>query len=108
VQKLTNTLKTTLPVHFLYAKRDSAKWTTEEGMKQIRGFATGISPEKEILVESPKAAEWARAAGLAVTPYTYRASTVKGYADVTAEMAHYLKTYQLDGLITDNPDKAPR
>jgi hypothetical protein len=29
-------------------------------------------------------------------------------ADVTAEMTHYLKTYQLDGLITDNPDKAPK
>jgi glycerophosphoryl diester phosphodiesterase len=108
VQKLTNTLKTKLPIHFLYSKRDQAKWTTAEGMKQIRGFATGISPEKEVLVENPKAAEWARAAGLAVTPYTYRASAVKGYADVSAEMAHYLKTYQLDGLITDNPDKAPK
>jgi glycerophosphoryl diester phosphodiesterase len=108
VQKLTNTLKTKLPVHFLYSKRDQAKWTTAEGMKQIRGFATGISPEKEVLVENPKAAEWARAAGLDVTPYTYRASAVKGYADVTTEMAHYLKAYQLDGLITDNPDKAPK
>ena len=108
VQKLTNTLKTKLPVHFLYSKRDQAKWTTAEGMKEIRGFATGISPEKDVLVENPKAAEWARAAGLAVTPYTYRASTVKGYADVSAEMAHYLKTYQLDGVITDNPDKAPK
>jgi len=108
VQKLTNTLKTKLPVHFLYSKRDQVKWTTAEGMKEIRGFATGISPEKDVLVENPKAAEWARAAGLAVTPYTYRASTVKGYADVSAEMAHYLKTYQLDGLITDNPDKAPK
>jgi glycerophosphoryl diester phosphodiesterase len=108
VQKLTNTLKTKLPVHFLYSKRDQAKWTTAEGMKQIRGFATGISPEKDVLVENPKAAEWARAAGLDVTPYTYRASAVKGYADVSAEMAHYLKTYQLDGLITDNPDKAPK
>jgi glycerophosphoryl diester phosphodiesterase len=108
VQKLTNTLKTKLPIHFLYSKRDQAKWTTAEGMKQIRGFATGISPEKDILVENPKAAEWARAAGLDITPYTYRASAVKGYADVSAEMAHYLKTYQLDGLITDNPDKAPK
>jgi glycerophosphoryl diester phosphodiesterase len=108
VQKLTNTLKTKLPVHFLYSKRDQAKWTTAEGMKQIRGFATGISPEKDVLVENPKAAEWARAAGLAVTPYTYRSTAVKGYADVSAEMAHYLKTYQLDGLITDNPDKAPK
>lgn len=108
VQKLSNTLKTKLPVHLLYAKRDQVKWTTAEGMKQIRGFATGVSPEKEILVDNPKAAEWARAAGLAVTPWTYRATTVKGYADVTAEMGHDIKTYQLDGLITDNPDKAPK
>jgi glycerophosphoryl diester phosphodiesterase len=108
VQKLTNTLKTKLPVHFLYGKRDQMKWTTADGMKQIRGFATGISPEKDVLVDNPQAAQWARAAGLAVTPYTYRASAVKGYADVTAEMTHYLKTYQLDGLITDNPDKAPK
>ena len=108
VQILTNKLKTKLPVHFLYAKRDQAKWTTAEGMKEIRGFATGVSPEKDILIENPKAAEWARAAGLAVTPWTYRAATAQGYADVTAEMAHDLKTYQLDGLITDNPDKAPK
>lgn len=108
VQILTNKLKTKLPVHFLYANRDTAKWTTAEGMKQIRGFATGVSPEKIVLAENPKAAEWARAAGLAVTPWTYRATTVKGYADVSAEMAHDLKTYQLDGLITDNPDRAPK
>jgi glycerophosphoryl diester phosphodiesterase len=108
VEILTNKLKTKLPVHFLYANRDTAKWSTAAGMKQIRGFATGVSPEKIVLINNPKAAELARAAGLAVTPWTYRATTVKGYADVSAEMAHDLKTYQLDGLITDNPDKAPK
>jgi hypothetical protein len=44
--------------------------------------------------------------GLTSTPWTFRASVVKGYAKVTDEMRHFLAA-GVDGVITDNPDLAP-
>ena len=45
---------------------------------------------------------------MTVTPYTFRAAGLKGYPDVTAEMAHFLYDLDVDALFTDNPDKFPR
>ena len=77
---------------------------------RIKAFSTGISPEKVIVGEHhAEAMERARKMGLLITPYTFRASAVgAGYADVGAEMRHYLRTLKVDGVITDNPDKMPR
>jgi glycerophosphoryl diester phosphodiesterase len=102
-------LQTTLPIHFLFGARDAAQWVTAEGLSRIKAFSTGISPEKVIVGEHQEAMERARKMGLLITPYTFRASAVAaGYADVSAEMQHYLRTLKVDGVITDNPDKMPR
>ena len=45
--------------------------------------------------------------GLVVTPYTFRSASVPSFPDVTAEMRHYLDTFAVEGVITDNPDRAP-
>jgi glycerophosphoryl diester phosphodiesterase len=103
-----DTLKTTLPIHFLFGARDAAPWLTDEGLGRIKAFSTGISPEKVIVSEYPEAMEKARKLGLLVTPYTFRASAVTGYPDIRSEMQHYLRTLKVDGVITDNPDQAPR
>jgi len=108
IQKLSQKLGTKLPLHFLFARRDRARWATQAALHEIRRFATGISPEKEVLTELPTVAEWARDIGLAVTPYTFRAGAVKGYGNVAQEMTFYLKAFALDGVITDNPDQAPK
>lgn len=108
LQTLTHTLRTRLPIHFLIASRDAPQWMSEEGLRRIREFATGLSPEKTILLNQPKVADWARATGLLVTPYTFRASDVRGFSDVRAEMAHYLAAFGVRGIITDNPDQMPR
>jgi glycerophosphoryl diester phosphodiesterase len=100
-------LKTRLPIHFLVGARDAAPWMTADGLARLKGFATGLSPEKSIVVDHPEAITRARAMGLLVTPYTFRASAVKGYADVRAEMAAFLAR-GVDGVITDNPDQMPR
>ena len=99
-------MKTTLPLHVLIAARDADRWLSDEGLTEIRAFATGISPEKVTL--DTHAAGWRRAAelGLPNTPWTFRATTVKGYDSVTAEMAHYIAN-GATGAITDNPDLAP-
>jgi glycerophosphoryl diester phosphodiesterase len=99
-------LGTKLPLVVLFSARDAGKWLTPEGLKAIRGFAAGISPEKPSL--ATHADGWRRAAslGLTITPWTFRASAVKGYASVTDEMKHFLAA-GADGVITDNPDLAP-
>ena len=43
---LTQKLGTKLPVHFLIGARDAGPWMTPEGLKKMKAFATGISPEK--------------------------------------------------------------
>ena len=104
----TGTLKTTLPIHFLFGAKDAAPYTTPEGLVQLKTFATGISPEKVVLEQHSAAMAQARDIGLVITPYTFRASAVSGHPDVTAEMRHYLEKLRVDGVITDNPDLAPR
>ena len=103
-----DTLKTTLPIHFLFGARDAAQWMNPDGLARIKAFSTGISPEKVILTEHAETMEQVRKMGLLVTPYTFRASAVTGYPDVRAEMQHYLRTLHVDGVITDNPDQMPR
>ena len=102
------TLKTTLPIHFLYGAKDGAAYAKPEALVQLKTFATGISPEKVVVEQHAAAMEQARSIGLLITPYTFRASAVSGYPDVTAEMRHYLEKLRVDGVITDNPDLVPK
>jgi glycerophosphoryl diester phosphodiesterase len=108
LQILTGTLETKLPVHFLVNARDAAPWLTPEGLAKIKSFATGMSPEKTIVLNHPDAMARAKKLGLLITPYTFRAGAVTGFPDVRAEMAHYLQRLHVDGVITDNPDHMPR
>ena len=99
---------TTLPIHLLVGARDAAPWLTPDGRERLRGFATGLSPEKSVVANHPEAMRTAQARGLLVTPYTFRAGTTAPFPDVRAEMAHYLEVLGADGVITDNPDQMPR
>lgn len=102
------TLGTRLPIHFLVAARDAGPWLTDEGLERLKRFATGLSPEKSIVASHEHAIAKVRAMGLLVTPYTFRATAVSGFADVRAEMRHYIDALGVDGVITDNPDQMPR
>ena len=96
-----------VPIHFLVGARDAAPWLTDEGLQRMKGFATGISPEKSIVSDHPDAVKRMRALELLITPYTFRSTAVEGFPDVGAEMAHYLNVLAVDGVITDNPDQMP-
>ena len=98
---------TKLPLHFLVNAKDAPQWLTPEGLKRVKSFASGLSPEKTIVRDQPDGIARARQMGLLITPYTFRASAVTGFPDVRAEMAHYLDTLAVDGVITDNPDRMP-
>jgi len=107
LQILAGALGTKLPIHFLVSARDAGPWLSTEGLAKMKAFATGVSPEKTIFATHADGLKRAREMGLLVTPYTFRASAVKGYPDVRAEMADYLERFTVDGVITDNPDQLP-
>jgi glycerophosphoryl diester phosphodiesterase len=99
----------TVPRTFLIEVRDGPRWLTKEGLARIATFATGIGPSKILLDGQPAVVRMAHDAGLSVTPYTF---TTRGaptrFADVGAEMRHYLTDLNVDALFTDNPDRFPR
>ena len=73
---------TKLPLHFLVSAKDAPKWLTPEGLKRVKSFASGLSPEKTIVRDQPDGIARARQLGLLITPYTFRASAVTGFPDV--------------------------
>jgi glycerophosphoryl diester phosphodiesterase len=99
----------TVPRTFLIEVRDGPRWLTREGLAEIATFATGIGPSKILVEGQPGIVRMAHDASLTVTPYTF---TTRGaptrYADVAAEMRHYLTDLNVDALFTDNPDRFPR
>jgi glycerophosphoryl diester phosphodiesterase len=83
-------------------------WLSDEGLQRVRRFAIGIGPAKGILLARPDVAARARQAGLTVTPYTFRSGNTGDFADVAAEMRHFIVRLRVDAVFTDNPDRFPR
>lgn len=77
-------------------------------MKEIATWATGLGPNKTIVSARPDVVSWAHAAGLTVTPWTFRSSNTGSFPDVRAEMEKFLYDYGVDAVFTDNPDQFPR
>jgi glycerophosphoryl diester phosphodiesterase len=77
-------------------------------LKEIASWATGIAPNKAIVAARPELVASAHAAGLTVTPWTFRSSNTGGFASVREEMAKFLYDYDVDAVFTDNPDQFPR
>jgi glycerophosphoryl diester phosphodiesterase len=88
--------------------RMARTWLSADGVAKIREFATGIGPNKNILLAEPAVVARAHAAGLTVTPYTFRSSDTGHFPNVTEEMRHFLYELNVDGVFTDNPDRFPR
>lgn len=85
------------------------RWLTDAAaLKELASFAHDIGPAKGLLDKTPAIVTWAHAAGLTVTPYTFRSGATGRFPDVAAEMHHFLYTLGVDAVFTDNPDKFPR
>jgi glycerophosphoryl diester phosphodiesterase len=76
-------------------------------VKAIAGWATGLGPNKQLVAARPELVAWAHAAGLTITPWTFRASATT-FPSVGDEMAKFLYEYGVDAVFTDNPDLFPR
>lgn len=81
---------------------------TDARLREIAGFASGIGPDKDLVTTDPTVVPRAHAAGLTVTAYTFRQSNPGRFSDVRAEMGHFLRTFDIDAVFTDNPDLFPR
>jgi glycerophosphoryl diester phosphodiesterase len=77
-------------------------------LKELATFANDIGPAKGLIEKTPAIVGWAHAAGVTVTPYTFRSGATGTYKDVEAEMRHFLYTLGVDAVFTDNPDRFPR
>lgn len=97
-----------VPRVFLVAPQDAARIDSAEKLKEIAAWATGIGPNKAILEKTPAIVEWAHAAKLTVTPWTFREKDLGTYPSIGAEMSYFLFTLGVDALFTDNPDLFPR
>ncbi len=96
-----------LPLIFLVTDRDQDTWLTKARMAEIKTFAAGIGPSKTIISGNPDIVAWAHAAGLSVTPYTFRSAGQPAGKTVRDEMDRFLYTFGVDALFTDNPDQFP-
>jgi glycerophosphoryl diester phosphodiesterase len=108
LKKMRSEHKTKLTLTFLINGDPQKQWLSEAGLKKVKEFANGIGPAKALIDREPKIVEWAHAAGLTVTPYTFRASAPGKFKDVREEMKHFLFEIGVDALFTDNPDQFPR
>lgn len=108
LQKMRYELKTKLPLVLLISSDPQRKWLTETGMKQAARFASGIGPNKNLILQNPDIVKLAHDAGLTVTPYTFRSANTGRFRDVREEMRHFLYDLGVDALFTDNPDQFPR
>jgi glycerophosphoryl diester phosphodiesterase len=104
-------LGSTLPRVLLVMSEPDAsgqRWLSDEGLKEVRQFANGIGPAKALVLKDPALVARAHAAGLSVTPYTFRSAGLPPGVTARDEMADFLYRIGVDALFTDNPDQFPR
>ena len=102
-------LECRLPLVFLFGDLEREQGMSPSRLKEIKQFATGIGPNKQLLLEDLHLTKRAHYAGLTVTPYTFRSTSVpKPFSGVQSEMRHFLYEVGVDALFTDNPDLFPR
>ena len=98
-----------LPLVFLIGdEKTAAEYTTPAGLRKVKEFADGIGPNKAAILKRPGLVADAHSLGMSVTVWTFRSQNPGRFADVRAEMAHFLRDLHVDAVFTDNPDRFPR
>jgi glycerophosphoryl diester phosphodiesterase len=86
---------------------ENAAIVTAKAMHEIRKYAQGIGPSKDLVRGNPDLVKWAHAAGLSVTVYTFRQSEKTQFKTAAEEMDYFMNTLGVDAVFTDNPDMFP-
>lgn len=87
---------------------ERAENLSDEHLRDIAKYATGIGPEKNLIAARPDVVRRAHDLKLTVTAWTFRSDEKTSYAAVRDEMAHFLYDLGVDALFTNNPDQFPR
>jgi glycerophosphoryl diester phosphodiesterase len=95
----------TVPRVFLTSEESDV---TEDRIRDLGTFASGIAPEKRVIERHPDMVARAHKAGLTVTSWTFRAGEKTAFPTVRDEMSHFLYERGIDALFTNNPDQFPR
>jgi glycerophosphoryl diester phosphodiesterase len=106
--RMLSTALPDLPRVWLIGPASAGRVDAAFKLKEIAAWATGIAPDKTIVAARPEIVTWAHAAGLTVTPWTFRSSNTGTFASVRDEMTRFLYEYDVDAVFTDNPDQFPR
>ena len=105
-------------VQLIGTEADFAPLLTEDGIREISGYAVGIGPSMHLLVDPDSTASnlkvtglvaLAHAAGLKVHPYTFRREPdqIPAYAtDFENLLDIFFNQVGVDGIFTDFPDRA--
>jgi glycerophosphoryl diester phosphodiesterase len=96
-----------VPRVFLIDPQGAARVESADKLKEIAGWASGVAPNKVLIAAHPEMVQWAHAAGLTVTSWTFRSSSTT-VPSVRDEMAKFLYELGVDAVFTDNPDQFPR
>jgi len=95
----------TVPRVFLTSEESDV---TEDRIRELATFASGIAPEKGVIEGHPDMVARAHKAGLTVTSWTFRAGEKTAFPTVRDEMSHFLYELGIDAVFTNNPDQFPR
>ena len=106
--KMLATQLPNVPRVWLVDPANAQRLDSADKLKEIATWATGLAPNKAIITGRTEMVAWAHAAGLTVTPWTFRSSNTGTFASVRDEMAAFLYDFGVDALFTDNPDQFPR
>lgn len=96
-----------VPRVFLVDPASASRLDSEDKLRDIAAWATGVAPNKVIVAAHPELVQWAHAAGLTVTVWTLAASTTT-FPSVREEMAKFLYDLGVDAVFTNDPDQFPR
>lgn len=103
LEKLVSKLDCQLPLLWLTDK--NYKWTSEIFDEAAKLVAV-LGPHKSDV--NPSFVEQVHSRGMKIVSFTFRSADVSNYANVKAEMRHFLYDLGVDGMFTDNPDQFPR
>jgi glycerophosphoryl diester phosphodiesterase len=106
VRRATEWFASLVPAVWLVDAFDRRLLSEQQRVAAIGRFASGIGPAKSIVADHPEIVAWAHAAGLRVTPWTFRSGATGSFDSVRAEMKHHLTELGVDAVITDHPDQA--
>jgi glycerophosphoryl diester phosphodiesterase len=87
---------------------DNGGDVSDDRLRAIAKFASGIGPTKSLIAGKPGLVKTAHDLGMTVTSWTFRADEKTTYPSVRDEMTHFLYTLNIDALFTNDPDQFPR